>query len=244
MPRATSRRPKRIKLFWGLDQLEVDDPYWIEKIVQEMPKYRQHAEDLGPRLLEPYSRLNESIGASLGYAAPQTPPKQMGYQAPDQQGPVAAEALRVFLGLELPVALNFTDTWGRSKSRMSAVHTAFRPCFHYCLPDELDLCWMFNGYQLYSTHQIGTAHFRPRHTDSSGHIERRLLNGQWVRWGFDGGSIPPAGRRWSWNRRTFIFANSDIHRFDRGDLDLEPEFDDRDGENDAEDGIPQSQDAL
>ena len=64
MPRATSRRPKRIKLFWGLDQLEVDDPYWIEKIVQEMPKYRQHAEDLGPRLLEPYSRLNESIGAS------------------------------------------------------------------------------------------------------------------------------------------------------------------------------------
>lgn len=252
MPQASSRLPKRIRLVWGRDRLEVDDPIWIAKIVQEMAQNSQPAENVGIRLFEPHSRMLERMDASLeasGFASryvdPEAPPDQIGFQAPEQQGPVAAEALKVFLGLEMPVALNFTSYSGRSEHRMSAVHTAFRRSRHnYNMPDELNLCWMFNGYQLYANHQIGTAQVRPYPTEAMSHIERRLLNGQWVRWGFDGASTPPAGRHWSSNRRTFILAASGIHRVGLVDSDLEPVYDDREAEDDAEGGLPPSQEAI
>ena len=252
MPQATSRLPKRISLAWGSDQLEIDDPIWIAKIVKEMARKSQPAEDFRISLLEPRSRMHERIEANLEasgfgsrYVDPHAPPNQTGYQPPEKQGPVAAEALRVFLGLELPLALNFTDGWGRSQHRMSAVHIAFRECWNYSMHDELNLSWMFNGYQLYATHQIGTAHFRPYPSEAMGHIERRLLNGQWVRWGFDGGLTAPAGRHWSSNRRTFILAANGIQRVGWDDADLEPEHDDLEAEDDdAEDGIRPSQEPI
>lgn len=245
MPQAFARMPKIITLVWGNDRLEVDDPIWIAKIVQELAQSGEPGEDFRQRLREPHSRRLERLDAALGgYVDPKAPPKQMGYQAPEQQGPVAAEALREFLGLELPVALNFTDWRGRSESRLSAVHTAFGPCWDYSMGCELRLCWMFNGYQLYANHHIGAAHFRPRDTQDSGHIERRLLNGQWVRWSFDGASTRPPVPHWSSDRRTFILTASGIQRVDLGDSDRKPEYDDREGECDAENGKPQSQGAL
>lgn len=250
MPRASSYLPRLIRLAWGHDRLEVDDPIWIAKIVQEMAQNRHSVDDDCVRLFEPHSRRLERLDASLEasgfssrYVDPEATPNQTGYQVPEEQGPVAAEALRVFLGLEMPVALNFTDDRGRSGHRMSAVYTAFRRCRRdYIMPDELNLCWMFSGYQLYANHQIGTAQYRPYPTEDRGHIERRLLNGQWVRLGFDGASTPPAGRHWSWNRRTFVLAASGIQRVGGGDSDLAPEYDDNEG--DAEDGIPPSQEAI
>jgi hypothetical protein len=248
MPQAASRLPKRITLAWGPDRLEVDDPIWIAKIVKEMEQNSQSADDGRIELYEPRSRMRERMDANLQarglltrYVDPEAPPDQIGYQPPEQQLPVAAEALKEFLGLELPIALNFTGLSGRSERRMSAVHVALRQCLRYRMSDELNLCWQFSGYQLYATHYIGPAYFRPYHTDAMGNIERRLLNGQWVRWGFDGASPLPAGRHWSSYRRTFILAANGIQRVGRADSDLEPEYDDSDGDDDAEDGIPPSQ---
>lgn len=250
MPRASSSVPSLIRLAWGRDRLEVDDPIWIAKILQEMAQNRHPADDVGVRLFEPHSRMLERLDASLEasgfssrYVDPEATPNQIGYQVPEEQGPAAAEALRAFLGLEMPVALNFIDDRGRSEHRMSAVHTAFRRCRRgSIMPDELNLCWMFSGYQLYANHQIGTVQYRPYPTEDRGHIERRLLNGQWVRLGFDGASTPPAGRHWSWHRRTFVLAASGIQRVGGADLDLAPEYDDNEG--DEEDGIPPSQEAI
>lgn len=245
MPHASSRLPRRITLAWGRDRLEVDDPIWIAKIVQEMAQNSQSDEDDWVRLREPRSRMHERMDALLSsYVDPEAPPDQIGYQAPEQLGPVATEALKAFLGLELPVALNFTDSRGRSEHRMSAVHTSFRQCWNYSMSGELNLCWLFNGYQLYATHHIGTAYFRPYHTDAMGHIERRLLNGQWVRWGFDGASTPPARGQLSWNRRSFVLEASGIQRVGQGDSDLETEYNDREVEDDAEDEIPPSQEVI
>lgn len=221
MPEASSHVPKRITLFWGPDRLEIDDPIWIAKIVNEMHQNSQP--DDWMRLVEPRSRRNEQIDASLrakgfgsSYVDPNARPIQIGYQAPEQLGPVATEALRLFLGLELPVALNFRNYSGRSEHRMSAVHTVFRQSWHrYNMPDELNLCWLFNGYQLYATHHIGAAHVRPYPSESMDRIERRLLNGQWVRWSFDGASPSPAGRHWS-ERRTFSLTGKGIQLVDSG----------------------------
>lgn len=241
---ASSRLPKRITLIWGSDRLEVGDPAWIAKIVHEMAQNSPSIEDGRINLFEPRSRMIERMEVNLGFASrsmdSKALPSQAGYQAPEQQGPVAAEALRVFLGLELPVALNFKGLGNRSGHRMSAVHTAFRRSrFHYNTPDELYLCWTFSGYQLYSTHQIGTAQVWPFPTEGMKYIERRLLNGQWVRWGFDGASTPPSGRHWSSRRRTFIFTANGIQRVDSGDSDLEPEYDDREADEDTEGGTSQ-----
>ena len=253
MPRASPPLPKRITLVWGHDRLEVDDPIWIEKIAQEMAKDTRPNEDVRVDLSWPRSRRLERIHANLvamglhsGYKDPDAPQADMGYQAPEQQdGVVAVEALRVFLGLEMPVALNFTSSTGRSEHRISAVHTAFRPCWHqYRTPDVIEVHWIFSGYQLYASHQIGSAQFRPFRTETMGHIERRLLSGQWVRWGFDGASTPPPGRQWSWDRRKFILADNGIQRIGGSDSDLMPEYDDREFNDDAEDGISPSQEAM
>lgn len=251
MPRASPRLPTRITLAWGPDRLEVDDPIWIAKIVEELAQNSQPGEYDRIPLSEPRSLRLERIDASLqasgyisSYVDPEDPPKQAGYQPPQKQGPVAAEALREFLGLELPLAVNFTDSRGRSTHRMCAVHIAFRQSWHYNLPNELNLCWMFSGYQLYTTHHIGTAQVRPFPTEGMDHIERRLLNGKWVRWGFDGPSPRPEGRHCSWDRRTFILAANGIQRVGRDDTDLEPEYDDPEDEDNAEDGTPPSQEAL
>lgn len=245
MPQASYSQLKSITLVWGRDRLQVDDPIWIAKIVQEMAKDGQPTEDVRVDLSWPRSRRDERIHVAMGfhsgYENPEAPQAEIGYQAPEQQDGVAAEALRVFLGLEMPVALNFTSYTGRSEHRLSAVHTAFRPCWHYRTPDELDVQWMFSGYQLYASHQVGSAHTWPYGTESMGHIERRLLNGRWVRWGFDGASNPPPGRQWSQNRRLFILAPSGIQRIGQGDSDLWPEYDDNELDDDVEEGMPPSQ---
>lgn len=249
MPRTSSRLPKRITLAWGRDELEIDDPIWIAKIVQDIERNGRSDEDGGARLVEPHSRRLERLDAAMGcsrYVAPGAPAKQIGYQAPDHQGSVAVEALKEFLGLELPVALNFTTGWNdRSGCRMSAVDTFFKPSWrNYDWPYDLELCWMFRGYQLYATHQVGTALYRPYRSGDEGHVERRLLNGQWVRWGFDGASTPPAGRHWSSKKRTFILTASGIQRVGQDDSDLEPEYDDSEDDGISDDGVPQSQENI
>lgn len=250
MPQASSHLPERITLVWGCDRLEVDDPIWIAKIVQSMAKNRQPNEDVRVDLSWPRSRRHERIHADLvamglhpGHEDPEDPQAEIGYQAPEQQNEVAVEALKVFLGLEMPVALNYTRS-GRSQHRISAVHTSFRTCWSYRQSDGLEVEWMFSGYQLYASHHIGSANFRPYGTDSMGHIERRLLNGQWVRWGFDGASTPPPGRHWSSNRRLFILAPSGIQRIGQSDSDLWPEYDDNEFDNDVEEGMSPSQEAT
>lgn len=248
MPKASFRLPERITLVWGCDRLEVDDHIWINKIVQELAPNGKPAEDDGLRLFDPRSRRLERMDAQLrGWGLggihfdPKAPPAQVGFHVPVQQGPVAAEALKVFLGLELPVALNFVGLGGRSEHRMSAVHTSFMLCRSYSMFEQLVLCWKFSGYQLYASHHIGEAQYRPYRTESLGNIERRLLSGQWVRWGFDGASIPPAGRRWSTSRRTFILNSSGIHRVGGDDFDLETEYNDLDDDDDNE--LPSLQEA-
>lgn len=248
MPHASTRLPRRITLCWGHDRLEVDDPIWIAKIVQELAQTSQPDDDFWMLRCEPYSRMNERIDSSLAahglgshYVDPNAPPKQIGYRVPEHQGPVAAEALRAFLGVELPVALNFTSLRGRSEHRMSAVHTAFRRGWLSSMDDELSLSWIFNGYQLYANHYIGTAHHRPHHTDTMGHIERRLLDGNWARLGFDGVSTPPIGRHWSWNRRNFVLTDSGVQRVEGGESDLESEHNDY---IDEEDEIPPSEEVI
>jgi hypothetical protein len=243
--------PRLITLVWGSDRLRIDDPIWIEKIVHEMTQSTLADEKFGVDLSWPRSRMHERMEANLiamglrsSHEDSEASEIQMGYQAPEHQGPVSAEALRVFLGLELPVALNFTSTWGNSKHRMSAVHTYFSPCWRNSLLDELDVHWMLNGYQLYASHQIGSAHRRPHGTESMGYIERRLLNGQWVRWGFDGALSLPSGRRWSTNWREFILEASGIQRIGLSDSDLMPEYDESEFEEDREDGISPQQEAT
>jgi hypothetical protein len=251
MPQASSHLPKRITLVWGRDRLELDDPIWIAKIVQSMVKERQPNEDFRVDLSWPRSRRQERIDLELvamgchpGHQDPEDPQAEIGYEAPEQQDSVAVEALRVFLGLEMPVALNFTSWSGRSEHRLSAVHTAFRLCWHHRKPDEPEVEWMFSGYQLYASHHIGTAHFWPYGTDSMGHIERRLLNGQWVRWGFDGASTPPPGRHWSSDTRRFILAPSGIQRIGQSDSGLSSEYKDDEFDNDVEEGMSPSQEAT
>jgi hypothetical protein len=226
----------------------VDDPVWIAKILQETVPIRHPAEGDRPDLSNPSSRMRErmdanlrSFGHSSSFVDPNSPPIQVGYQVPVPESPVAAEALKLFLGLELPVALNFTE-WGRSRHRMTAVNTYFRQGWSYGVCGELSICWMFRGYQLYASHQIGDVQFRPHPTESMGHIERRMLSGQWIRWGFDGASTPPAGRQWSSHRRRFVLVDGGIQRVGSDDLDLVPEFDER--ESDAEGEIPPSQEII
>jgi hypothetical protein len=248
MPQASSRLPRLITLVWGSDRLQVDDPIWIAKIMQEMANASLPRDDYSKRLSEPRSRMHERIETAMGFRSNHNRKEgsetQMGYQAPEQQGPVAAEALKVFLGLELPVALNFTSTWGNSKHRMSAVDTYFSPCWRNSMPDELDVHWMLKGYQLYASHQIGSVHRRPHGTESMGYIERRLLSGQWVRWGFDGALSLPSGRRWSTKWREFILEASVIKRIGLIDSDLMPEYDESEFEEDREDGISPQQEAT
>lgn len=252
MPQASSRLPKLITLLWGSDRLEVDDPVWISKIVQEMAEQSQPDEEVEVDLSWPRSLMLERIEAGLlakGLRSSDRDsddsPIQMGYQPPEHQGEVAVEALRVFLGLEMPVALNFTGYSGRSEHRMSAVHAYFRQSWRWhSIPNELELQWMFSGYQLYASHHIGQTHHRPYHTETSGHMERRLLDGQWVRWGFDGALIPPPGRKWSTNRRRFILGASGIQRIGSSDLDLRPEYDNSEFDDGAKGGMSQSQEAT
>lgn len=215
--------------------------------MQEMATSDQPEDRL--RLLEPHSCMRESLNAHLqaaGLISSHRDTKvQMGYQAPEHQGAVAVETLKAFLGLELPIALNFTD-WGRSTHRMSAVHAYLSECYqqHYLTPDLLNVCWTFNGYQLYASHQIGTAHFRRIDTQDRDHIERRLLDGQWVRWGFDGPSTLPAGRKWSSSGRIFFLAASGIQRINQSDSDLRVEYHDQEFDDDAKDGMPPSQETM
>lgn len=250
MPPASSRLPRLITLVWGCDRLQVDDPIWIAKIMQEMANASPPRDDYSQRLCEPRSRMHERIDAAMGFRSShdqeEDPETQMGYQAPEQQGPVAAEALKVFLGLELPVALNFTSYSGRSEHRMSAVDTYFEPGWmHYSKPDELEFHWAFRGYQLYASHHIGQAQRRPYRTDGAmGHIERRLLNGQWIRWGFDGASTPPSGRHWSTSWRTFVLAPNGIQRVGDSESDLNPEYDDLESESGEEGGMSPSQEVT
>lgn len=248
MPQASSRLPKLITLVWGRDRLEVDDPLWIAKIMQEMELNSEHAERVGRELSWPRSRMRERMDSNLTamgfHSSHEESDAQMGYQPPNQQGPVAIEALKAFLGLQLPVALNFTSYTGRSEHRMSAVHTAFGLCRHFRMHNEIELEWMFSGYQLYASHHIGSAHLRPYGTGGMGHLERRLLNGQWVRWGFDGASTPPPGRHWSSNRRMFILEPSGIQRVNQSDADLEPEYGDREFEDVIEEGLSPSPEAT
>jgi hypothetical protein len=253
MPQANSNLPKRITLVWGRDRLEVDEPIWIAKIVQSMAKDRQPIEEVKVDLSWPRSRRDERIHADLvamglhpGHEDPDAAKAEIGYQPPEHQDGVAVEALRAFLGLQMPVALNFTSYSGRSEHRMSAVDTFFEPGWmHYSKPDELEFHWAFRGYQLYASHHIGQAQRRPYRTDGAmGHIERRLLNGQWIRWGFDGASTPPLGRRWSSDRRLFILAPSGIQRIGQSDSDLWPECSDNEFDNDVEEGMSPSQEAT
>jgi hypothetical protein len=249
MPEQSPYQPMRIELVWGRDRLVVDDPTWIAKISQEIAKDSQTSEPIWPDLGEPRSRKHErmeaefvALGLHSSYEEPES--RQAGYQAPNQNT-VASEALKAFLGLELPVALNFTGYTGRSEHRVSAVHAAFRPCWG--LRSEalvLQLGWMLSGYQLYASHHIGSPYFRPYSTENNGgHIERRLLNGQWVRWGFDGASSPPPGRRWSSNKRYFYLAPGGIQRIYESDSDLRPEYEEHEFDNDTEEGTYPSQEA-
>lgn len=238
--------PKCISLSWGRDRLYVEDQTWIAKIVQEMEGNGQHAENVRCELSEPRSRVSERLDADLrafgllsSHSFPDAPEVQGGFQVPEQHGPVAAEALSVFLGLELPAALNFIDSWGRSEQRVTAVHTYFSQCWSHT--HELSLCWMFNGYQLYATHHIGAARFRPYCTETTGLIERRLLNGRWVRWGFDGATTLPTGRNWSFDRRLFHLNGGVIQRIDQSASDLMPTYE---AEEYNEDGTSPSQEPM
>ncbi len=252
MPQASSPLPKLITLVWGTDHLAIYDPIWIEKIVGEMAQNAHLNEYYGIRLLQPRSRAEDEtdanmralVGLGSRYVNPNAPPELIGYQAPEQHWPVAVEALKVFLGLEMPVALKHSNGWSdRSESHTAAVYTSFRLIYHTIFDGELKLCWAFSGYQIYATHHIGRPRYRPIDTDyMSGRMERRLLNGQWVRWGFDGASTPPRGRSWSSTRRLFVMDADGIRRIDPDDTDLEPVYDDEEeSDGDVEAGLPQSQ---
>ena len=252
MPRAPAPLPKRITLYWGLDRLIVEDPAWIAKIVREMLENSKDSERIGLYRNAVYSRREEQIqeglrafGLGPGLRDPAGPRMQIGYQAPALQGPVAAEALKLFLGLELPVALHQRSTWGRSEGRVTAVHVAIRSCHSYSLfEDELKVCLVFNGFQLYSTHHLGQELVRPFRSESRCYIERRLLDAKWVRWGFDGASSPQAGRRWGWGERIYYFTGNGVERVNSTDSDLQPVYEDHDPDGIEGDEHQKSQGAV
>lgn len=222
--------PRRIELFWGCDRLYVEDPIWIEKIMSEV------VEDRDEHIFhpcEPRSFQDEEICAGIvsqGFSSfhydPPSPDRLSGYQPTDHQDGIAGLALKEFLGLELPLALNFTHYSGRSEHRMSAVNVFFRRRWSYGLDTHPQIEWAFMGYQLYASHHISRAYYRPYGTDGMGHIEKRnILTGKWNRWGFDGASSPPPGREWSTNHRFFILSNEGVKRTGQNDSDLSPEDD-------------------
>lgn len=249
MAKSSLLMPKRITLVWGCDRLAVEDPCWIEKIARSVKTLDSPHQEVSAGLSWTRSLRNERIHGELVAAGfhssrdKETDHAQFGYEPPDQTDSVAVEALKVFLGLEMPVALNFTSYSGRSEHRMSAVHASFRPSWHswHLKADELELHWILSGYQLYASHEIGQPHRHPHRTEGSGHIERRLLTGQWVRWGFDGASSPPPGRQWSTNRRSFTLTPGGIQRVGRSDLDLLSEYDESGYDDQFEDGASASQ---
>lgn len=242
MPKATY--PQRIILSWGLDRLVITDQGWIEKIIHQMPEKIAPYDERSSHLGQPRSLRAERLDAELvasGFRSSNGDSDesyaQVGYEIPDHQNPAAIEALSKFLDLDMPLALNFTSR-GRSTHRMSAVDAYFRPCWRYGGSDEIMLQWMFHGYQLYASHHVGGLHSRPHPTgDLQGDIERRLLNGQWVRWGFDGASTPPPGRQWSRVLRFFQLTPSGIERIGNADSDLMPEFDYCEFEGNVQDGM-------
>lgn len=244
MAKSSPTLPKRIIMAWGCDRLVVEDPAWIEKISISVEASPSSHEDGSADLSWTRSLRNERIYEGLvaaglcPSAGRDTEQSQSGYEPPDQDDSVAVEALRVFLGLEMPVALNFTSYSGRSQHRMSAVHAALRPSWDswHLKADELEVYWIFSGYQLYASHHIGQRCLRPNRTVGSGHIERRLLTGQWVRWGFDGASSPPPGRQWSTCRRSFILTPSGIQRIGDADSDLLSDYDEFGNYGQFEDG--------
>lgn len=249
MAKSSRTLPKRITMVWGCDRLAVEDAVWIEKISRSVEAAPSLHQEVNPDLSWTRSIRNERIYEGLAAAGlcsggyRETGHTQFGYEPPDQDDSVAVEALKAFLCLEMPVALNFTSYSGRSQHRMSAVHAALRPSWDrwHLKADELEVHWIFSGYQLYASHHIGQAHLRPHRTVYTGHIERRLLNGQWVRWGFDGASSPPPGRQWSTSHRSFALTPSGIQRIGSSDLDLLNDYDEFDNDGQFEDGASTSE---
>jgi len=231
MPRKRFPLPKCVELVWGADRLEILDPTWIERITSELETQRKSADAYGVALHEPYSASQERIQQAM---TGRTTVREAanGFLKPTTQPPVAAEALRFFLGLELPASLNFKSSWMRSGTRITAVHAMFEQ--YSFNGDVLALHWIFSGFQLYSTHQIGSAYYRPFSSTIENIVERRLLTGQWVRWSFDGASTPPKGRSWSGHRRYFALGESGISRLGSDEDDLWPVYDNNDEDDDSE----------
>lgn len=225
MSRDTGQLPKLVTLTWGFDLIHIEDPTWIAKIVQEVAKDCHPEDDYysWARLPEPRSLRDERIEAQMQAAFGHTPDCEghetydnlTGYHPPHDQSPVAAEALRKFIGVQMPIALNFNSRRGRSEHRLSAVHAKFEVCRSYSFQDQLKLCWSFSGYQLYANHDVGTGHLRRYWTDTSGFIERRRLNGRWVRLGFGGASPRDCDDTHFYGARLYILANNEVHELPR-----------------------------
>jgi hypothetical protein len=217
MPRVSSQLPKFLNLIWGNDRIEVSDPIWIERILMEAvqngrPGYPPGDDRIG--LCEPgsviHNRPNHNFEVDAGQLKSLSVADQVGYQAPEHQGGVAVEALKVFLGVELPIALSVTVFGERSEHRMSAVRATFCLPWDDYIPNAIQ--WKFSGYEIHANHQIGAAHNQPLYTDVYGLIERRLLSGQWVCWSFDGASIPPVGQNLPLKSRRFLSTASGTNK--------------------------------
>lgn len=240
-----TRQPLRITLVWGLDELIIEDPDWIKKIIEGMKQDSASIKEDASKLCEPYSRHSERIDALMGHHARSDGDKcsqsQRGFKTPARKESVAAEALRVFLGLEMPVALNFKGWTGRSEHRMSAIDTTFWQSSRYWeWSSNLELQWVFIGYQIYASHEFGSPHYYPYGTSKDGRIERRLLSGHWIDWGFDCASSIPSEPRWPSTRRKFMLTPNGVQRIEqeasedktdaereKPDGDDEPEFHER-----------------
>lgn len=182
--------PKYLSLVWGSDKLQILDAAWAEALVGELNR------DVEDSYLEsPGSRSDDDFHETMAALGMATLPESVrprvprGFQRPDQP-PVAAAAMKAFLNLELPTALNFVNFWGRSELRLTALRAVLQISQNFGSDsrEHLELTWRLQGFQLYASHHVGRQMRRPVHTSSpfATWIERRGLNGLWAPWSFEG----------------------------------------------------------
>lgn len=190
--------PSKIELKWGTDTLVVDDPIWVDKILSDLGDNSVDDWDDDEPLSDPDSL--EHLDAA------RHDPSSIGYRAPMITDCVAIEALKSFLGLELPVALSVRRAFSSTVDRFTVVSTRFE--LRDLTPDACVVCWVFRGYHLNNNHRVGSLSWRHIRTHYPGGVDRRLLTGQWVPWSFGGAfehntsdGLPP---------RAFVLKNGEI----------------------------------
>ena len=199
----------RVNLECGYDQLIIDDPDWCEAIAaeaQQPPPEREYAAEAR------FSRHDDEFDAQMAAAGLSSRADHSGLPrgfARLPQRPVAEKCLRELLQVDLPAALLIRYGWTQP-SRLVALRTYLEGRCSF-LQNTLDVSFVFDGLQLYSTGQVGRPVHMMRLSDKA-QLQRRTLDNVWRNSSFDGLTLPDEkADRWSTPpRRTFFLLEGHI----------------------------------